>query len=197
MGKARKLIEAIGREDERLSVMLPAAWEPVRAQGYHPRKAVTHKFVGRLKHIQEALPSGALDLRLGGKRRGMFILMSRAVWSRARLGSWNAPKGVLESGLSIYNLGYVITPGCIHPTHIIRANISIHAVARAYQRMCQASDAAVVAAMLPLASSKAWSETCGSSESVEFTVNGWRGKAVSVPEDDTDVFGVRTYGDWD
>jgi hypothetical protein len=196
MGKARCLIEAVGREDDRLNDMLDAAWEPVAAQS-RPRRSVTEKFIGKLAGIHRALPVGAIDLRVGGKRHGMNILMCRAAWSRIRLRSWNAPQNMAEAGLSVFNLGFIITREFIQAPRIMRANISIHALARAYQRMPQATDATVVAAMLPLSLNKSWNATCGSTDDVEFTVNGWRGRAITFGDDDSDIFGVRTYGDWD
>jgi hypothetical protein len=189
IGKARRLIDAIGKEDE---IWAPAFQDIIQSLGCRDRyrKSSTARFIQQIRR----LPSlGTLDIEeRHTKRSGSTITIGRLAAERHRLRGWD--DDAEEQALMVCLQSIIIRPDNIGYRVLEPVAVSMHAVARCFQRMPQANDATVVAAIGPLI--PFWihySEELGR----PFALNGWRGRVrlrgdVEDYENDR-VMCVRTY----
>jgi hypothetical protein len=194
-GKARRLIEAVEAEDRRSVDAVNEVAQRVIDKGRPSRKATARL----ANYLKSTATTGLIGVGILEKRRRTTILVNRVNGDRHKLHDWVQS----ERALMMRQYAITVTPEFSDVCCIDVASISIHALARAYQRMPQVNDTLIVHSLRSLV--PLW--TTNTDIGAEFTCNGWRGVVLWQESDRqcsrTDcngerfqhLLGVRTYFD--
>jgi hypothetical protein len=181
IGKARAFRMAVAAEHPRAIATIDRIGQPLRAQ-VRLRQTPTASGLARAAAAwrSQVPAAGRLDLVIKQAASRLAITETRVGPAEFRFDFWS--EGVAETAILITRTTLAVSGGQFKFDTILLASVSLHALARRYQRAFDNSDAAVGADLFALASSLSGAVDAGDEFAVPLGDGRWVGNVTEIED---------------